>query len=273
MQRDDDPEDSAFFHEHAAAPSWAPTGQQLAFFGEEGISLLGPPYRTGIWIVEVTEECQSQNPRLLVEVNFVQNITWSPDGTKIAFEINQEPSTERSSIFVVDAGDGGNVVDPDSDERIPVQISGRQPAWSPDGQKLVVNTCMDSACGLWQFNFLGAREEQLTFDDTDSFPTWSRVGNTEHIAFVRKESASQWDIYTLSPGNGQPTPLTNRDDIDTAPVFSPDGREVYIYTNHEGGGEHWRIEAIDFTDGENFSPVVTGIGESKLHGLARPTVR
>lgn len=259
------------FHEHAAAPSWTADDKSVAFFGEAGISELGPPYKTGIWVVDYGPNCQALNPRLLVEVDHVQNMAWSPDGTKLAFEVNRDPTTEDSEVRIVDAGDGGDVVDPESDRRIPVGIFGKHPAWSPDGQKLIVNTCVDANCGLWQFNFLGERERQLTFNDTDSYPALANINGDDYLAFSRKQGPNQ-DIYLLRLGDEAPQPLTNRNDIDTAPVFSLSDQEIYIYTNHEGGGEHWRIETIPLSGPFSSQAVVTGIGESKLQGLARPAI-
>ncbi len=259
------------FHPHAAAPTWTVDGKSIAFFGEEGISELGPPYKTGIWVVDYGSNCQALNPRLLVEVDHVQNMAWSPDGTKLAFEVNRDPAVEDSLVRVVDAGDGGDVVDPDSDKRIPVGIFGKHPAWSPDGQKLIVNTCVDANCGLWQFNFLGEREKQLTFNDTDSYPALANINGDDYLAFSRKQGPNQ-DIYLLRLGDEAPQPLTNRNDIDTTPIFSPNGQEIYIYTNSEGGGEHWRIETIPLSGPFSSQAVVTGIGESKLQGLARPAI-
>jgi Tol biopolymer transport system component len=62
--------------------------------------------------------------------------------------------------------------------------------------------------------------------------------------------------------------LTNRPGTDTTPVFSPDGRELYIRTDAFGG---WQITAMA-VDGSNERTIRTDIGQSDDWGLARPAV-
>jgi tetratricopeptide (TPR) repeat protein len=244
------------FHLYAAAPAWSPTGTEIVFFGKEGISQLGDAYRegTGIWIVDVEEG----NPEQLIPLEHVKNIAWSPDNTKLAFEIGR-PGEPRK-IMVVDSRDG---------QQISI-FAGEQPAWHSDSQKLAIKGCLPN-CGLWQVTFDGNGKQQITANSTDSYPSWSPTG--QHLVFT-SERADNWEIYWLRLASSDPLRLgalhrlTDRTGTDTTPVFSPDGREIYFRTDHYGG---WRIMAMSL-DGSTERLVKEGVGPSDDWGLARPAV-
>ena len=148
----------ADLHPRAAAPAWSPDGRWLAFYGEEGISELGGIYSqgSGIWILEIA----TGQLQLFKAVDHIRNMTWSPDGEKLALEVG--PPSIVHQIFIYDARDGQEI------SRFP----GEQPAWSPDSQELVVKSCSPE-CGLWRVGFDGGGGRLLTPDSTDSYPTWS----------------------------------------------------------------------------------------------------
>lgn len=237
---------------HAGAPAWSPDGRQLAFFGEEGISELDGIYRqgNGVWLMDIVNG-QAQPPRLIVDQDHVKNMTWSPDGTKLAFEVG--PPGQRREIVVVDPRDGHQIS----------RFAGEQPAWRPDSQKLVMTACIED-CGLWQVNFDGSGAEQLTFGDSDSYPAWSPGG--EYLVFASARQGD-WEIYRLRPADGELVRLTDRPGSDTTPVFGRCG-EIYIRTDAYGD---WRITVMKL-DGSDETTVVEGVGESDDWGLARPAV-
>jgi Tol biopolymer transport system component len=247
-------------HLHAAAPAWSPDGLRIVFFGEPGISTLGGIYGqgNGIWVIEAGQE---QEPRQLIPIEYVKNIVWSPDGTKLAFET--EPPGVASRILVVDANGGREI------SRFP----GEQPAWSFDSQKLVIKACL-APCGLWLINFDGGGAEQLTFESTDSYPAWSPEG--EYLVFASENRDDDWEIYRLRMSGydpqGEPERLTRQDGVHTTPVFSPDGQDLYIRTNAGSGGDEWRIIALSLDGGEPRT-IIEGIGPSNDWGLARPAVQ
>ncbi|MCB0209266.1 MAG: PD40 domain-containing protein [Anaerolineae bacterium] len=245
---------NAELHRWAAAPAWSPDGKRLAFFGVQGISQLEEPYNqgNGVWIVDIINNTQ-QNPRQLLAMDHVKNLTWSPDGSKIALEVGPPGITHE--VVVIDAQDGRQLY----------RFSGEQPAWSPDSQQLVIKSCSD-ACGLWLVKLDGTIIRQLTTDSSDSYPTWSPTG--EYMAFSSRDRDQDWEIYLLHLEDGQITRLTQRAGTDTTPVFGPCGQELYLRTDHYGS---WWITALPLSGRDEYK-VQEGVGSTEDWGLARPAV-
>lgn len=241
------------FHKWAAAPVWSPDGTKLAFFGEGGISELGGIYSqgSGIWVVDVNR-AQARNPRQLVALDHIRNIAWSPDGTKLAFEV--EPPGLPHEIRVIKWGDGQEI------SRFP----GEQAAWTPDSRQLVIRNCAPN-CGLWRVNLDGSQGQRLTFEDSDSFPAWSPTG--EYLAFSSQRDGD-WEIYLLRLADGQVQRLTQRRGTDTTPVFGPCGQDLYLRTDVYGS---WWVTVMKL-DGSDERKIQEGVGPSEDWGLARPAV-
>jgi TolB protein len=238
-------------HQYAAAPAWSPDGSVIAFFGEAGISQLGSIYSqgNGIWIIGA----QGQGVRQLISIDHVKNMAWSPDGQKLAFEIDLAPQG-GSEIRIIESREGQEIS----------RFSGQQPAWSPDSQQLVIKNCTPN-CGLWRVNLDGGDGQQITLDSTDSYPAWSPNG--QYVVFGSQRD-NNWEIYRLRLSDGELRNLTSRPSTDTTPVFSPDGGEIYLRTDQPGD---WWITAINL-NGSRERPIWGGIGPSDDWGLARPAV-
>lgn len=130
--------------------------------------------------------------------------TWSPDGTKIAFQSTRE-SHNLSSIYVMDA-DGKNVKCLTPEAKIC-----RFPAWSPDGTKIAYCVMKKSGGGSWSGGGIGVftmASAQITPDailimNPDGSnkqyvangwcPSW--FPDSRRIAFMSNYSGI-WEIYS-----------------------------------------------------------------------------
>jgi TolB protein len=168
---------------------------------------------------------------------------YSPDGRKIVFQREGETSDE---IWIVDA-DGSHLT------RLTHPAPGclpdrgtcdRQPAWSPDGKRIVFSrdtgTVKDENKGIWVMNANGSGPRQLTQRDRpgkgfDQSPQFSPNGR--RIVFERDnvrdaqpvDGISLWVLNVRTGLERRITPYSlNAGDT---PDWSPDGRRILFHSN------------------------------------------
>lgn len=122
--------------------------------------------------------------------------TWSPDGTKIAF---QEGNLLDYSIWVAN---------PDGSAKVKITekpISGTSPAWSPDGSKIaftnnftIVRTSSEiAACQISVMNPDGSDLKILTSETaSDLDPAWAPDGSI--FFYSQKIVIHRWEMFFLS---------------------------------------------------------------------------
>lgn len=254
--------------QYAAAPVLSPDGSKLAFFSESSLS----GFNTGIWIADLVGGF-TENHKQLADITNVQNMAWSPDGDKVAFEVVLNPDDPReewqSQIRIVRSNPDDAYVELD-------RFDGRQPAWSPDSQNMVFYTCRGSQCGLFVVDCTGGNcaeeiAEQITFDSTDSYPSWSPNGS---IAFASMRDGNH-EIYLWLPDDSL-VRLTNRPSIDTTPIFNATGRKIFFRTDHPDALT-WKIQVITLADNgrtvQSIDTLIDDVGGDNDWGLAQPAVR
>jgi TolB protein len=179
------------------APDWSHDSQSIAFS------------RGGqIWVMRVEGRELRQLTR---SSTFKAGPSWSPDGTRMAFILIQDPqspTSPRPTIGTINA-DGTNerILTPPG--RVNVRIE-------PDGARAVLETA----------------------DDANA-PAWSPVG--DRIAFwsgIEQRYGQVWVINADGSGSMQLTDdPTHRNSDD--PSWSPDGRKILFSTGRSGTVELW----------------------------------
>lgn len=190
--------------------------------------------------------------------------TWSPDGTRIAFNSNRIAS--NNDIYIMNA-DGSGLVRLTTD---PASDGG--PDWHPILSQLVFTSTRSGSQEVYVMNADGTDVTRLTFSGSNGYPTWSPDGTRiafisgtslalinangtglttlvsggcgghvswypdgEKICFSRNVSGN-WDIYSYEVSSGAIVRLTTDPAADNGPEVSRDGGNVVFSSQRESSG-------------------------------------
>jgi TolB protein len=188
----------------------------------------------------------SHQKKLTNEAGFDVSPAWSPDGSRIAFTSSrsmpqgyQGEQRIYSELYVMDA-DGSNV------ERITdnVGLVDFQPAWSPDGQRIVVArgsgmspppNRLTQPTDLWIIDLASGAERQLTSSPStwEGFAHWSPDG--KRIAFEGDlAQPGNDDVYTINVSGSGLRRLTTQPGFDGDVRYSPDGKSLVFDSDRTG---------------------------------------
>jgi TolB protein len=107
------------------------------------------------------------------------------------------------------------------------------PAWSPDGRRVVFARYNGPRGQLWVMNADGSGLERLTRDSTsDVEPAWSSNGKS--IAFVRSPDGRRNYRIWVMRSNGTHPRLLSRNTFDSHPCWSPDSRRLVFVSARAG---------------------------------------
>ena len=165
------------------AGRWSPDGSRIAFAGSQIGTTVGRSAggRQDIWVVPSTGW---KTEPLVDWSEDVFAPSWSPDGSKLAFESTRglEQGSTSHYIWVVDLASGESTY----------LIEGHSPEWSPDGEKIVFGDQ-----GLWTIPASGGVPTQLReTDDFFSYARWSPDGERLLV-----QSFPPGDIWTVDVSN------------------------------------------------------------------------
>jgi len=153
-----------------------------------------------------------------------EDFTVSPDGRYLATTI-EGPITDS---WIHD-------IARDTDTRFTFGVEHRDPAWTPDGKRIVYSGTKDGQYGLFMKPFDGnGAEERLMATDDAVFP-WFFSPNGRELVFSQLGPDTGWDINVLAmDGDRKPRSLVKTPFLDEWGVFSPDGHWL-AYNNNDAG--------------------------------------
>lgn len=224
------------FRSHEFDPALAPDGKTFAFVSRtEGHRDIYVQRVDGRNAINLTKDSGASNSQP----------AFSPDGSQIAFR------SERSGGGIFVMGATGESIRRLSD-------FGYNPAWSPDGTRIVVGTegvrdnprSRSGRSTLWLLDARSGAKRQITRSDAVQ-PSWSPHGHRIAMWALIGDSG-QRDIFTVDPNAADPekslTRVTADPALDWNPVWSPDGKWLYFGSDRDGTLNLWRV-AIDEASG------------------------
>ena len=223
----------------ACCPVWSPDGSRIAFLSvDESAAKIYLIDADGAHLRRLTRE-KSTNEGSPV---------WSPDGQQIAF-VFVSLLTARSGIFIADVNTGSTR--PLTEEF----ANDFAPVWSPDGTRILFasDLSVNGTSRLDDAEFFdihpdGTDRRQITNDAAqDSAAAFSPDG--KYIVFTTTPpDYFPISIYRMDADGGHPVLITNLDvSGNTAPVWSPDGKQILFLSHRDGDVELYTTDS----DGRN----------------------
>jgi hypothetical protein len=223
----------------SAGPAWSADGSKLAYYAFVDVQP-GDMHHTEIFVVNA-DGTGRQQLTFTTALGGPAFPTWSPDGSKIAF---QNDSDRR--IYVMNS-DGTGVTPLTAGPDF-------TPSWSPDGSKIVFASLRDGVAEIYVMNADGTGQTRLTNNDRPEFdPSWSPNGST--ILYSRNDATNgDWpDLYVMNANGASQTNLTNTPNLaETNSVWSPDGSKILFIQNDDVNSEVYVMNA-DGTSRVNLS--------------------
>ena len=217
------------------SPAWSPDGSRILFVRESDPKPGEPFGASDLWVMNA----DGSNQRMLLagpagggEIHFP---TWSPDGTKIAFERgNPEVSLATTGVYVA-AADGSNIGTVLLDGAHGIAYPGT-PIWSPDGETLLIRTEID----LYLVSVDGSNFRRLTTTDKESaVGDWSPDG--QWIVF--ESDLGVGCIYRIHPDGTGMERLTSGCDKGISIEYAPGGASIAWAGGSHGPDDIWVMDA------------------------------
>jgi TolB protein len=226
----------------ALFPRWSPSGDKIAFYS----------YKERTPKLYLTNYTSGKVRTILNRKGLYSGASWAPDGKKLAFTLSQEGNPD---IFTVDI-DGETVTRVTKGWGINTSAT-----FSPDGKKIVFVSDRSGSPQIYVRTLESGREERITFQGTyNQSPSWSSL---DRIAFSSYEEGRH-NIYTMDSDGRNLRKLTEDQNDNEDPCWSPDGRYIVFSSNRAGGYHLYIMNA----NGQNQRRITFMKGEQTLPSWA-----
>lgn len=193
------------------SPVWSLDGSKIAFASSTS------SLNSKISVIDIASGQQTNLTNSAVDA---RNPSWSPDGTRILYELFESCSSCAPNLYVMNADGSENRL------LIPNAFIAGSP-WSPDGAKILyTDSGISTNFHIANVNGTG-HIDIATEGEEDSVPTWSPDGRKITYQCVRTHDGIQYDICEMNSDGTQRIHLTNDPLFDIGPAqWSPDGSKL-----------------------------------------------
>ncbi len=232
-------------------PAWSPDGTQVAYVSNKGMDYMS---QTSLYLYDVNKK----KSRLL-KGGVRSSVSWSPDGQFLAYAKNEKVNFAGNHYFDLFLLN----VKKKKEKRLTRGLRARNPAFSPDGKKLVFVTGHDGTDNLGIFYLDTKTVVQITHftDGRQIFlPNWSPDG--KQILFDVSTRHGR-DLALIDTQGKHFRYLLKSKGDSRSPVFSRDGRFVFfawdstgIFNIYKLNVKTHRVKALTNVIGGAFMPSV-----------------
>ena len=225
------------------SPALSPDGRYLVFLSEKDVISFD------LFLADVKKKKVIRRlsaPVQAHEIDAMNNLesagAWSPDSRYFAFTVYKKG---RNELVIVDVH-RNRLVD---EIKIPGVPAFYQPAWSPDGNSIVVVGMVQGVTDLYQY-FLKEKKVRKITDDPYAYlqPYWSHDGRYLVVATDRPvEPTNRLSLHTniaiidLETGGIEILPVFHGAD-NLNPLFSVDDRSVFFLSGRDGKRNLYRYD-------------------------------
>jgi Tol biopolymer transport system component len=239
---------------HPVQPVMSPDGTKVAFFLTDG----GSPRDLYVMNADGTNARQLRSYPEYENSGGLRDVTWSPDGSRLAYLLPQFVNGEQLRIVEIDSGADVPVV--------PDVMGKSQLAWAPDGTEIAFSGFgQNGVPGIHVKNVATGAVRTVVSTSGAVYPKWSPDGRL--LAYVLQPGG----VWVVPREGGPPRQVGQAVVVPaytSGPLWSPDGRSVYFTQAVSVGAPYFRgIPTVHFAA---FAAGVDASGQRQVRAGVTP---